>query len=148
LGVICENIGANIVIGTESWFTGYHQSNEFFPDRYNVFRRDRHKGKGGGVFIFVDKMLQCLVPEEINTGDCEMLWVQISVTGVNNLYVGAFYRPPNMDQPEYLSHLDTSLSRIPDGARIWMGGEFNLGDIDWENNIVIPSATRCSLCQQ
>jgi len=31
LEVICENIGANIVIGTESWLTANHQSSEFFP---------------------------------------------------------------------------------------------------------------------
>jgi len=53
-----------------------------------------------------------------------------------------------MDQPEYLTHLDTSLSRIPDGAHIWVGGDFNLGDIDWVNNSVNPSATRGPLCQQ
>jgi hypothetical protein len=33
----------------------------------------------------MENMLQCFVPEEINIGDFEMLWVQISVPGAINL---------------------------------------------------------------
>ena len=32
---------------------------------------------------------------------------------MSNLYVGAFYRPPDSDNPDYLAQLDTCLSRIP-----------------------------------
>ena len=49
-------------------------------------------------------------PEELRTDyDCEMTWVQITVTGVSNLYVGAFYRPPDSDNPDYLAQLATYL---------------------------------------
>jgi len=47
-----------------------------------------------------------------------------------------------MDQPEYLSYLDTCLSRIPEGAHIWLGGDFNLGDINWDSNSVRPSSAK------
>ena len=77
-----------------------------------------------------------------------MIWVQIQVIGASHLYVGAFYRPPDIDNPEYLSHLDASLSRIPEGAHVWFGGDFNLADINWTDNSVCPSATKPALCSQ
>ena len=42
--------------------------------------------------------------------------------------------------PDYLSRLQSSLSRIPAGAHVWLGGDFNLGDIDWSNECVRPYA--------
>ena len=60
--------------------------------------------------------------------DCEMTWVHIKVTGAYNLYVGAFYRPPNTehaDKSEYLAQLDTCLSQIPEIAHVCLGENFN-----------------------
>ena len=147
--LMCETIGADIVISTESWLNKNHLNTEFFPDHYSVYRKDRSKGKGGGVFILVHKRLQSMEPPEITTdSDCEMLWTQITVQGTSSLYVGAFYRPPNADQPEYLANLENCLSRIPEGAHIWLGGDFNLGDINWLDSSVNPSAAKASLCKQ
>ena len=85
---MCETTGADIVIGTESWLSDQHLSTEIFPDEYKVFRRDRKKHKGGGVFILVRNHLQCMEPEELRIDhDCEMTWVQIKVTGASSLYV-------------------------------------------------------------
>ena len=50
-----------------------------------------------------------------------MTWVQINVTGTSNLYVGAIYRPPDINDPEYLAQIDTCLSQIPDSTHIWLG---------------------------
>ena len=146
---MCETTGADIVIGTESWLSDQHLSTEIFPDDYKVFRRDRKKRKGGGVFIFVKNHLQCMEPEELRIDhDCEMTRVQIKVTGASSLYVGAFYRPPDSDNPDYLAQLDTCLSRIPENAHIWLSGDFNLADIDWTDNSLKGSATKPALCNQ
>ena len=88
-------------------------------------------------------------PEELRIDhDCEMTWVQIKVTGASSLYVGAFYRPPDSDNPDYLAQLDTCLSRIPENAHIWLSGDFNLADIDWTDNSLKGSATKTALCNQ
>ena len=91
-------------------------------------------------------------PEELRVEfDCEMTWVQIKVTGACNLYVGAFYRPHNTehaDKPEYLAQLDTCLSRIPENAHVWLGGDFNLADIKWTDRSVDGCATKPALCNQ
>ena len=56
-------------------------------------------------------------PEELKIDyDCEVTWVQITVTGASKLYVGAFCRPPDSDNPDYLAQLDTCLSRKPENA--------------------------------
>ena len=75
-----------------------------------------------------------------------MIWVKIQVIGASHLYVGAFYRPSDISNPGYLSHLDASLSLIPEGAHVWIGGDFNLADINWTDNSVCPCATKPALC--
>ena len=96
-----------------------HLSTEIVPNNYKVYRRDRNNKKGGGVFILVRTNLQCLEPEELKTdSDTEMIWVQITVTGSSHLYVNAFYRPPNIDSPDYLASSDNAISSIPPNAHV------------------------------
>ena len=57
-------------------------------------------------------------------------------------FVGSFYRPPYVTDPDYLGQLETCLSRIPVGAHIRTGGNFNLCDIDWETDSIKPHANR------
>ena len=59
-----------------------------------------------------------------------------------------FYRPPGSDNPDYLAQLDTCLSRIPENARIWLSGDFNLADINWTDSSVKGSASKPGLCNQ
>ena len=102
-----------------------------------------------GVFVLVKSTIPSLKPEELSANDdCKMIWVQIQVIGASHLYVGAFYRPPDIDNPDYLSHLDASLAWIPERAHVWIGGDFNLADINWTDNSVCPSATKPALCSQ
>ncbi len=65
-----------------------------------------------------------------DTADCEILWINLQITGCRSLYIGSFYRPPNSNV-EYLQSLDESLSRIDPSKNIWLAGDFNLPDIDW-----------------
>jgi len=60
LEVMAETIDADVIIGTESWLTPSILSTEVFPERYKVYRRDRKRGRGGGVFILVDQKYQSL----------------------------------------------------------------------------------------
>ena len=90
-------------------------------------------------------------PEELKVdNDCELVWAKIKVTGSKDLYVESFYRPPSITDPEYLSTLESYLSRIPthNGAHLWLGGDFNLPGIDWPNETVKTKATNRSECSQ
>ena len=46
----------------------------------------------------------------------------MKITGTNNLYVGSFYRPTDVDDTEYLAHFHISFLRIP-GAYVWLGAD-------------------------
>ena len=47
------------------------------------------------------------------------------------VYVGAFYRPQSAGA-DCVRELGVSLSKIPLGASIWLLGDFNLPDVDWD----------------
>ena len=38
-----------------------------------------------------------------------------------------------MTNEDYIRQLDIALSKIPKQASIWLIGDFNLPDVDWEN---------------
>ena len=88
-------------------------------------------------------------PEELKVDAyCEMVRVHVQIPGATQLYIGSLYRPHDQNDPAYLDQLNTCLSRIPVGAHTWLGGDFNLGDIDWETETVKPNPYKSGLCHQ
>ena len=147
------SLQADVVIGNESWLNPSIKSSEVFPDGFNSYRRDRPGGRGGGVFLLVSQLYESHQPEELMvdaSSDCEAVWVKIKVQGSRDLYVGSFYRPPDKNTPEYLQELQSIMSRIPTdkGAHLWLGGDFNLPDITWEEESVVPYATNSAVSNQ
>ena len=84
-----------------------------------------------------------------NVDGCEALWSSLKIASRKTLYISSFYRPPN-SSTEILDHLDDSLNnvflRVPNHPNIIMGGDFNLGDIDW--NQETPSTTNPTTASQ
>ena len=86
----------------------------------------------------VSKQYDSSQPEELlidDSVDCELVWAKVKVQGSSDLYIESFYRPPDKTAAEYLQHLQSTLSRIPTnkGAHLWLGGDFKLPDINWED---------------
>ena len=138
---------ANIVIGNESWLDGSINSNEVFPEGFKAYRKDRNKN-GGGVFILASHNLESRemeLPEGINA---EMLWIHVKIKGAKDLYIGSFYRPPSKTEPTYLEEIRTVMREIPATAHIWLAGDFNLGDVDWNHSTPKPQASNPTQCNQ
>ena len=140
---IIDTVKPDILIGTETWLDPSISSYEYFPsDLYNVFRHDRppniNNQSHGGVLIAVTKDF---ISSEIQTlqTDCEIVWVEINVAGSRNIKIASFYRPPS-DNGIALEQLQTSLNRLNNqsNSTVIIGGDFNLGHIDWSNTCVIP----------
>jgi hypothetical protein len=97
------------------------------------------------VLIATKKELISTEVSELKT-DCEIVWSQINMSGSKNLLIGAYYRPPS-DKGTSLQQLELSLSRInhASNTNIILGGDFNLGHIDWSIPQVIPGKPETEL---
>jgi hypothetical protein len=150
---LVSSLQADIVIGSESWLNKNIASAEVFPDGFNVYRRDRPQDGAGGVFLLVSSKFDSSEPEELRIPeeeDCELVWAKVKVKGTKDLYIGSFYRPPDKKGEDYLQGLKKYLCRIPtgNGAHLWLGGDFNLGDIDWETENLKPQPKDARECRQ
>ena len=114
-----------------------HQVNRSFSPSFKWYRKDRAGRHGGGVFLLISSEYEREEPEELQVDkDCDLVWTRVKVRGTKDLYIGSCYRPPDKHDKEYLEHLQSYLSRIKipthNGAHLWLGGDFNLADIDWK----------------
>ena len=132
LQTIVHTAKPNIIFGCESWLSPDIANSEIFPDGYDAIRKDRVRDAHGGVFVCFKKDLVCFEVPELET-DCELVWVKLQIVGCKTLYLGSFYRPPDITDPEYLVQLNSSLGRIMSykNSQVLLGGDFNCGDIDW-----------------
>ena len=142
----------DIILGTESWLHPEISDNEAFSpeitEKFEVHRNDRRgkfdKSEGGGVFVLVSRKFQSWTCERLDkfTKDAEMIWCNIKMdAGKPPAYIGCFYRPEHTDT-EYLDHLNEALTILNtehDNSPIWLGGDFNLPDIDWDEGVFRPN---------
>ena len=142
-------------MGTETWLDKTSPSSEFFPpNMYNVYRKDRSPNtkeqSHGGVLLAISKEFVSSEAVELQT-DCEIVWAEISISGTKKIIVGTYYRPPSNDESS-LTNLNLSLDRIlvPNisTSYVWLGGDFNLGHIDWSVPSVTPGKPQPKLHQQ
>ena len=137
---IINSVKPDIIIGTETWLDKSIPSTDYFPNNmYNIYRNDRApntKDKShGGVLLAITKDFISSEITELKT-NCEIVWAEINITGTKKICVASYYRPPS-DDGTALDQLNISLSRLDktNSSNIWVGGDFNLGNIDWS----IPS---------
>ncbi|XP_053395970.1 uncharacterized protein LOC128556094 [Mercenaria mercenaria] len=129
----------DIVLGTESWLKPHIKNSEVFPPDYKVYRKDRKRRTGGGVFILVSNKLTSNSLPELQS-DSEIIWAQIKQESKQDLYVCSAYRPD-----KDLSCIDeinrTTLLIDSSNNTIIVGGDFNLGNVNWQSLTVDTGAT-------
>ncbi|XP_072014761.1 uncharacterized protein [Amphiura filiformis] len=138
----------DIILGSETWLNNTVEDKEIIPDNYTVFRKDREDSHGGVVIAIRNDMV-CAHRPDLNT-NCEIVWAQVQLVGSKTLTIGSFYRPPDKNDVKYLQELHESISKIknPNSGIIWLGGDFNLGNIDWPTQSVLPGPNPKSVCYQ
>ena len=125
----------DIVTATESWLNKEHYKNEIFPANlgYTVFRRDKLKGKGGGVFILVKTNLLPSEQANLNT-NCEIIWIKIEIKGSKPLFLASFYKPHELDTDSILElGKSLDLARNLKGTKLILG-DFNLPKLNWDSD--------------
>ncbi|XP_072051753.1 uncharacterized protein [Amphiura filiformis] len=138
----------DIVLGSETWLNPDVGSKELFPGNYTVIRKDR-KDSHGGVLIALKNDLVFTHKPDLDA-NCEILWAQVQLVGCKTLTICSFYRPPDKKESQYLQELHDSLAKIenPNEGILWLGGDFNLGDINWTDQSIRPGPNPRSVCQQ
>ncbi|PKU49300.1 mitochondrial fission process protein 1 [Limosa lapponica baueri] len=96
LEAIIQQGNYDIVAITETWWKDSHNWSAAIGG-YQLFRRDRHGRRGGGVALYGRNRFDCL--ELSNVNDIVMcLWVRIKGKASKaDTIVGVCYRPPNQD---------------------------------------------------
>jgi hypothetical protein len=72
--------------------------------------------------------------------DIELIAGSVSLEGKKKMLVGAFYRPPDKTNEDYLNKVKEEISTIKEKHRrdiFVIGGDFNLPDINWEEQTII-----------
>ena len=114
---------------------------------YKVYRKDRNR-RGGGVLIAIK---DCYTVTEIHQPDsnCEIIWSEVQLSNQRKAFIGSFYRPPssNMDTIEALENSINQLKRKSNNNIIMLGGDFNVGDINWDTLSVHPGANQIKVQQ-
>ena len=83
-----------------------------------------------------------LVAEEVDMVEvsAEVIWVKIILQNCNPLYIGSFYRQPSqcstqqLDEPEKSLNYISNLTKNNPNSTLFLGGDFNLGDINWDDS--------------
>lgn len=133
-----------------------HFSSEFMPPGYSPPIRKDRQSSGGGV---LDSVRDCyaVFDVEVPITNSESVWAEVSLRDKHKLFIGSFYRPPTNDsnsQSEQLADLDIILHCLKSKMKnnpnhtLMFGGDFNLGDIEWEKESVCPSSRTKTACEK
>ena len=103
---------------------------------YNVFRKDRDTGLGGGVLIMVKKVLPTIQLYDDSWNAIEGVVCQAKV-GKKAVYLACIYRPPGSGS-EYNERVCRTLQTICDKytGQVLICGDFNFREINWDANEV------------
>ena len=118
----------DIVGVSESWLTHSSSTAAISIPGYNVFRKDRETGRGGGILIYVRDKFKCELirwPKEVNV---ECIGLNISLSSAMYFTVICVYRPPSAKDVFY-DHLKTILNHCSSKKEITLLGDFN---INWD----------------
>ena len=131
LAQVASTYNPEVILGTETWLNNEIQSSEIFPQNYTAFRRDRKDGFGGVVIVTRNDLIcEEIVNVNINT---ESIYCKIELQGNKSVVVGVVYRPPNSNT-DYMRMVCEEMEEIRRKHRnavLWIGGDFNLPDINW-----------------
>lgn len=135
----------HFIAGTETWLNPNVYTSEIFPPNYQVFRRDREDGYGG-VFFACHNTINCTqIP--IHTL-CEAVACKIKLSDGRMLIVLTIYRPPerNLQYMKNVCNLIEQLCCKYVNAVMWITGDFNLPNINWNLNSVVSNEYSLELC--
>ena len=105
------------------------RDSEIEIDGFDLFRKDRAKGAGGGVAVYVHKSLTTHRRLDLEEDGIECIWTEVLLKNSKPILVGNLYRPP--DSSDYLpedfnDRFETMLSNVCcENKEALLLGDFN-----------------------
>ena len=118
------------------------QTYSFLPPNYVAIRKDRNAHGGGALIAFRDDITAESL-DNLNS-NCEIVWTKIHFARNKSIFFASYYRPPS-DHLASLEALQASLTKLyishKNTHNVVIAGDFNLPDIDWDNQQTTNSRT-------
>jgi hypothetical protein len=121
----------DIILGNETWLRPDITNSEILPPNFDVYRLDRSDGFGGVLVATKNNLISHQIPSPT---PAEAVLVSIKTQSNSNLIVGSLYRPPSSTSEVYTASM-TKVIEIACRSKkdiVWLGGDLNLPDIDWQ----------------
>ena len=133
LEIFVETHKIDVVVGSETHLNNSIKNSEFLPPGFLAKRKDRDDGYGGVIIMYRDT----IKANEITHDTAEIVSLKIE-TYQKPVIISACYRSMNNsnEKNKQLSAEITGLGSKYKNSHIWIGGDFNLPDIDWSNNTI------------
>jgi Endonuclease-reverse transcriptase len=132
IAAFMQTHSADIAGINETWLKKGMHDHEFISNSYMVFRKDREKGRAGGVLLAIRPHLQPKRVQELELPNTEIVWVKIKADKMTIL-IGSAYRAPNLsskENKEFISALNLGTSKMHEYDGVILMGDFNL-DVNW-----------------
>ena len=112
-----------------------YQTYSFLPPNYVAIRKDRN-AHGGGILIAFRDDITAESLDNLNS-NCGIVWTKIHFARNKSIFFASYYTPPSdhlasleacqaaLEKKLYRSHKNT--------PNVVIAGDFNLPDIDWDN---------------
>ena len=148
--VFGENL--DVVAVTETWLKPDIYDGEILPgNQYTIYRRDRADGRrGGGILLAVKSNILSFRRHEIEPMGAEILVCELLPSNSRKLTICVCYRPP--DFSNFNTSFDSLLVNLHkdgiDRSRLYLLGDFNYPNINWQTNTTIEdSGIATDFCQ-
>ena len=134
--VIKEN-DVKIVAVTESWGQEWKEV-ALEMDGFNMYKKHRTDGRrGGGCVLYVSQELKSYACKELeNVQGDDAIWCWVKLENKARILVGCMYRSPSSseDNNNHFMNQIIKASDVANQNRILIMGDFNINDINWEEN--------------
>ncbi len=107
---------------SETWL--HSNSPSAVPD-YNIFRKDRPEGKGGGLMCYIRDTIQCNLIHWSHDVNLECMDLIVTLSPQMHFTLLGLYRPPNSKSVFY-DQLDSVLRECNFNKEVFLMGDFNI----------------------
>lgn len=110
---------------SETWLSKSSPVASFIMPGYKVFRKDRNKGRGGGLLMYVRDNIRCKQIDLTCVNELECIAITITLSQQMSFNVIGVYRPPSYDVTFY-EHFKRLLKLLDTKKECKVLGDFNL----------------------